>query len=405
MVVADPSSRIGLTPERPEELPGYDQERAGWADFKATRGPAWSIWIDRRSGSPTLVEGQGIRWYSPDTGPISLADLETRARSFIETHRLLFKVDGSELVLNAAGSGPADQDHWNVVFDRVVNGVPVEDERFILYITRGSLVAFGADRWGTVRTSSTPVYGEGTAREVLYAYMGLLPRDQVQEVEPTRLVYVAGPAAGAGEARTGPVGSGIDFHLAWRFALRVAGERGTWVGKVDAATGEVIALYDDNKYGQVRGGVFPVSNDGQGWDGTEQPGWPMPYADVTINGTPYTANDMGMFDCTPVGGTATTTLIGPYIRVYDYCGPLSETVTCDADLDLGQGPGTDCQKPSGASAGDTHSTRSCFYHLNRVMEKGRAWLPDNAWLRQQLTSNVNINSTCNAYWNGSVNFY
>ncbi len=61
--------------------------------------------------------------------------------------------------------------------------------------------------------------------------------------------------------------------------------------------------------------------------------------------------------------------------------------------------------PEGSSAGNTHSSRSGFFHLNRSMEKGRAWLPANNWLKQQLVDNVNINSTCNAYWDGAVNFY
>ena len=55
--------------------------------------------------------------------------------------------------------------------------------------------------------------------------------------------------------------------------------------------------------------------------------------------------------------------------------PISETTTCDAPLDLGEGPGTDCEVPPGSSFGNTHASRSSFYHLNRAMEKGRAWLP------------------------------
>jgi len=39
------------------------------------------------------------------------------------------------------------------------------------------------------------------------------------------------------------------------------------------------------------------------------------------------------------------------------------------------------------------------------MEKGRSWLPSNGWLASQVVDNVNINNTCNAFWNGSVNFY
>ena len=105
------------------------------------------------------------------------------------------------------------------------------------------------------------------------------------------------------------------------------------------------------------------------------------------------------------GATVTTRLAGPYVRVQDNCGPISESTTCDDPLDLRVGPGTDCAVPEGSSAGNTHASRSGFFHLNRSMEKGRAWLPANNWLKQQLVDNVNINATCNAYWNGSVNFY
>ncbi len=405
VAVPDPSWNLGTIAEKPEALPGYDQEMAGWNTFRAKHGPGWSVHIDRRSGNPLLVEGQGIRWFQPDAA-VTKAGLESSARQFLRDNAVLFRIDDSELVLVQAGTGPIDKDHSVVLFNRTVAGVPVEEQRLIFYLTRGNLTAFGVDHWGAVREPSQPVYGADTAREVLYSYMGIIPRDQVQEVEPERLVYV-GAAADAGEgAYSGAVGEGMRFHLAWRFAIRVAGERGTWVGKVDARSGIVIALYDDNKYGQVKGGVYPVSDDQIGWDGTEQAGWPMPYADVSINGTPSTANDMGIFDCSPAGGTAVTRFAGPYVRVSDTCGTPNESVTCDADLDLEQGTGTDCAVPSHHSTGDTHSARSGFYHLNRVMEKGRAWLPGNTWLRSQLLDNVNILSTCNAFWDGSsVNFY
>ncbi len=406
VVVQDPSSRLGMIAEKPEALPGYDQELAGWNAFRGKHGPGWSIHIDRRSGSPLLVEGQGVRWFQADAS-VTKADFESRAKQFVRENVALFKIDDSELVLSEEGSGPIDKDHSVVLFNRAVAGVPVEEERLVLFITRGNLTAFGVDHWGAVREPSQPVYSADTAREVLYSFMGILPRDQVQEVEPERLVYVGAPAEdGDQEAYAGAVGEGMRFHLTWRFAIRVAGERGTWVGKVDARTGNVIALYDDNKYGQVKGGVYPVSDDGVGWDGTEQAGWPMPFCNVTIDGTPYMANDMGIFDCSPMGGTAVTQLAGPYVRVGDTCGSVNESVTCDADLDLAQGPGTDCTVPAGHSSGDDHAARAGFYHLNRVMEKGRAWLPNNSWLRSQLLDNVNIFSTCNAYWDGySVNFY
>jgi subtilisin-like proprotein convertase family protein len=132
----------------------------------------------------------------------------------------------------------------------------------------------------------------------------------------------------------------------------------------------------------------------------------MPFANITIGATNQTASASGSFNCTPGGSNAVTTLAGPYVRVIDTCGAISQAVTCDNDLDLSQSAGTDCVVPAGSSAGNTHASRTGFYHLNRIAEHARAWLPTVPWLTSQLIDNVNLNDTCNAYWNGSsVNFF
>lgn len=404
-VIADPSWSIGQVAELPDAIPGFDSERAAWAAFGAEPG-AWRVWIDRRTAAPLLVQGSGLRWAPTGVVP-KIADLEAAARAFVSSHELLFKVKNSELVLSAAGSAAVDADHVILLFNRVVDGVRVDGEQFLLFVTRGNLVAFGANRWGAIDRAPAAVYDASTARDVLYTHMGILPRDVVTDlVAPEKILVATTSAPREAGPYGGPAGVGIDHRLVWRFVLRVQGEPGTWSGSVDAVTGKVVSLFDDAKYGQAKGGVYPVSDDQIPTDGVEQAGWPMPYADVTINGTPGTAGDMGIFDCTPSGGTAVTHLAGPYVKVHDTCGNVSEQVTCDADLDLRQGPGNDCTVPAGASAGNTHSSRTSFYHLNRIAEKGRAWLPGNTWLQQQLTDNINLNQTCNAYWDGvAVNFF
>ena len=405
LVIYDPTSGLGQIGERPEDLPGYDAERAGWEAFRAAHGGGWRVHLDRRSGTPLLVDGRGIHWLpAGDLG--SASELESMARRFIAENGELFQVRESELVFNEQGSGPFDDNHWVLLFNRQVGGIPVEEQRLRLYVTYGNLVAFGADHWGNIDRVPEIVFDEQAARDALYSYMELTSADTIEESEPARLVFVAGPSEGERERRyAGPVGQGTEFHLAWRLAVRVAGEPGIWVGKVDAVTGEIVAFYDDVKYAQVKGGVFPVSNDGDCPSGCEQPDYPMAYADIDIDGSGFDANDMGVFECTPSGGTATTNLAGPFLRISDNCGAVNESVTCDNDIDLSVSGGADCVVPSGSSAGNTHASRSCFYHANRIKEKGRSWLPNNTWLTQQLTCNVNINSNCNAFWNGTINFY
>ncbi|MEO8195416.1 MAG: pre-peptidase C-terminal domain-containing protein, partial [Thermoanaerobaculia bacterium] len=52
------------------------------------------------------------------------------------------------------------------------------------------------------------------------------------------------------------------------------------------------------------------------------------------------------------------------------------------------------------------AARTQFYNVNRAKEIGRGWLPTNSWLGASLTVKVNLNQTCNAYWDGSaLNFF
>ena len=62
--------------------------------------------------------------------------------------------------------------------------------------------------------------------------------------------------------------------------------------------------------------------------------------------------------------------------------------------------------PGFGGAGNTHASRSGFYEISTIQSMAIQRLPTNAWVTNQLTANMNIASTCNAFWNGStINFY
>jgi hypothetical protein len=405
LVIQDPSSRLGIVAETPERLQGA-AGLEGWTSFRASMGGTWNVWLDRRSGSPLLARGSGLRWIGPDQ-EASAQLLETRAREFVGAHASLFGIRAGELVLSAEGTGSTDRDHWVVVFDRSVGGVPVEDERFVLYVTGGNLVAFGANRWGAIASVPAARIDAQAAFTALTAYMGVTGTDVYETVERPHLTFVAAPPAqGDGSVYTGPAGSGVAHNLVWRAAIRVDGEPGTWVGKIDALTGRLVAFFDDDRYGQVTGGIFPSSNDQNCADlGCELPGFPFPYTNVTVQKSSTPTDDMGFFACSGHGSkTSTATMSGTYVKVSDTCGLGSDSGNCNGPLDFGTSTGTDCTAPSGMS-GDTHAARSSYYHLNRAKEKARYWLPSNSWVNQQLADKVNTVATCNAFYNGSVNFY
>ena len=121
----------------------------------------------------------------------------------------------------------------------------------------------------------------------------------------------------------------------------------------------------------------------------------MPYANLSSGGF---ANSAGLYT---FGGSAiTSTLVGQYVKISDTCGAISQGSDGSGNLAFGTSTGTDCTTPGHGGAGNTHASREQFYQVNRIKEVVRGWLPANTWLSQQLTVNVNLNQTCNAYWDG-----
>ncbi|HEX4824913.1 MAG TPA: proprotein convertase P-domain-containing protein, partial [Candidatus Polarisedimenticolaceae bacterium] len=409
LVLYDKTESIGVATTPVESLAAADPVRAGWESFRRGNGNDWQVYLDRRSGAPLLVQGRGIRWV--EAGSATADTLASKARIFLGGNRALLLADDSELVFDKDATTTLAPDAWQVVFDRAVGGVPVAGERYVFLVGHGSLVAFGAPRWSKVDVSPVPDLTGAEAFDRMEAYMRLDAHDAVTQVErpALQIVPLPGEDTAAGEtpaAYNGALGAGYRSALVWRVALKIEGQPGSWVAFVDAHDGTVRAFFDDNEYAQVKGGVYPFSNDHIGPEGTEQPGYPMPYADFTIGESTQFSSAMGLYACIS-GQPVSSTLSGQYIRVNDTCGAILQSATCDASIDFGTtATGTDCFTPPGQTSGDTHAARTSFYHLNRIAEHARTWLPNRPWLFQTLTDNVNLNQTCNAYWSGSsVNFF
>ena len=123
--------------------------------------------------------------------------------------------------------------------------------------------------------------------------MGLSNGARYEIVQDPLLVFIPTAANGSSpRAFAGQVGAGYAAVLCWRFALRVPGEIGTWVGLVGAHTGAIVAFYDEDQHAQAKAGVYPESNDQTCPDGCEQPGYPMPFADLTIDGRASVADSI-----------------------------------------------------------------------------------------------------------------
>ena len=405
--------------------------RATWEAFLAGSGddprrPRLKAWLDPRSGAATnlmeafpLIPGTGVgnritlQDLSRGLGrPVTNVDEQVVAeavRRFAMLHRLVLSIDVKQL--GAARSTRVSDELWQVSIPQVYAGIPVRDARLAATVNHGNIVVIGTEVWGDVRgLNPAPAMRAADALQAGFAYAeGEAASDLVVREPALEIVPVAPPPLQGGEAFAGPMGAGYGHRLVWTFVFQRLPEDALWEVMVDAHSGEVIAFQDINRYEnrQIKGGVYPLTSTGMcqvpSQCGTMQAGWPMPYADTGLAYPSRFTDGAGI--CSAGSEPLTTTLTGRYVDIVDACGFMNESSASGA-LDLG---GVDAQHDctsAGASAGDTAAARSAFYEVNKLFEQARGWLPTNPWLQSRLTTVVNLNNTCNAFWDGSrISFY
>jgi Zn-dependent metalloprotease len=387
------------------------------AAFVRDFGSEWIVRWDRRSARPHLIQGSGVAivpgrgngLLPADLGlaagqPTTLEAVAARLRGFLAAYPELLGVEGLDLRLDPARSTAfgAGNSKWFVELAQYQNGVPVEGANVFFRLSHGNLVQFGADRVSPVAIDTQPALNRETAfaaalRELQFpAPAGL---ETVVDAGSLHLYPTVTEGEASGERFAGAAGSGYSHLLAWKFVFRVAGESTTYQVLFDAHRNQVLEVRDLNATvdATVSGGIYPTTNTDPETVVT------FPFATVTNGGTTST-NAAGIYNY--AGGTATVTLNGQYFRMLDACGSISLADSTTGNLAFGTSGGTDCTTPGVGGTGNTHASRSGFYHLTRINRKADTFFPANAWIDSKVTANMNINQTCNAFWNGStLNFY
>ncbi|HET9228549.1 MAG TPA: hypothetical protein VFR31_17865, partial [Thermoanaerobaculia bacterium] len=432
-LVVAPAGFVATPAPRPLSLVQSELSAATLADissFRSAAGTSWSFWIDRRSGAVALVEGQGLPWAA---GPTNASALEAKARALIDEYPNLFHVPSSQLVLDNRSTrqfGDRGQ-FWNVAFNQVVNGVPVEGSLVVFRVSHGNLVQFGVNRAIPI-AAATPALSPLQAKTNLGQFLGglLSTDDFLQDGVLSWVVRGASDEIGY----TGPVGAGWQPTLVYRFLFSRADSLATWLALVDAGTGQILRFVDDNDYVSVlKASALAESNCADPANcvpgtATERP-VTLPDAKLTFvggscSGNGCYTNSAGAFDYPAGAVSATATLEGRYFNLVDACGPIAATGLAPANPDLGTSDpvanlNTDCHPAHRESApnsgpllggtGDTHSARTMYYHLNLINQKSRFYLPENDWLKgvdgsaAVPTILTNGPPACNAFWAGGAN--
>jgi trimeric autotransporter adhesin len=426
-----PELYISSSHEQLEGILDALPNRAAWEQILASRaeaGQTLQAYIDPRSGAASsligafpLIPGSGmnnqvtLEEVSAKLGravvAVDSATVTELVRAFIVENRGILAVDTAQL--GEFRTVAVTPDLWQVSVPQTVAGIPVRHGRLVATINHGNLVLIGTETWGNARINTKPTIDGKKAMSAGFDYVeGLSAMDEILRQPRLEIVPVAsqGFLEGTGKA-IGGIGAGYQHRLVWTFEFKRLPDEARWEMLVDAHNGEVLSLQDTNHYVNhaATGGVYPLTNTGicptPQTCGTMQSGWPMPFADTGLASPNNFTNSAGIFNWT--SGTTTTTLTGRYVDIVDSCGTVNTSSTIGS---IGLG-GTNNQHnctTGGGGAGNTPASRSAFYEVNRIAEQARGWLPTNTWLNNRLTTNVNLNQTCNAFWSpgaGTINFY
>ncbi|MFL6260573.1 MAG: choice-of-anchor D domain-containing protein [Thermoanaerobaculia bacterium] len=376
--------------------------RSGWEAFSRANA-GWKASVDQRTGLIASATGRGIPWIpgrgnslnSAEASPSAqgtarepgLAALEALARREIDLLGPALGVGNQDLVLNQGRSGHPAEHLWVVDFDLVLDGLPVEGAHVLFRVNNGNLIYFGSEYLPSPGTRVPPTtFDREKARAVVSRHIGGFRRSD-EMLDPGSLHLLP---ANTGGPRGYQPGRGRGVVKVWQFTFRRPGIIGTFQARVDATTGRLLEFQDINQYAQATGGV--AASSAAGTEVTR----PLPFIDL---GGGVFANSAGIFDFS--GTPLTSVLNGQFIRVTDDCGAVSQTTEVSGNLRFGTAGGHNCATPGFGGAGNTRSSRTAFYTINRGKELARGWLPGNTFLNGQFTARVNQTGTCNGFWNGS----
>lgn len=412
---ADPRLGVSRDSDRIEEsrVPVGSDVLQAWNAFRAAAGAEkpgeWIGWIDRRTGRLDYAEGPGLAWIPGfgnrlngldlrsrygATAKADLSTLEKVARGFLAPLVSALGVDPKELVLSSGRSGRQSDYLWYVDFDVVHAGLPVDGARVFFRINNGNLIQFGTEGIAAPGTETKKAALDRPRAEAI-AMTAFGAKDAARVLD-AKLDLVSIALDSPGRAGQFDAGRGVQWIPVWEVTVDRA--KAQWRVRIDAVTGEVLAVEDlrDFATAQVRGGVRADASVGE-------PTLPLPFADLSV--APGATNSAGLYNFT--NGPVTSTLNGTFVKISDGCGSISQSSDASGNIDFLANPaGTDCATPGSGGAGNTASARTQFYWVNRIKEVGRGWLPNNVWLGQKLTVNVNSGLLCNAFWQSpTLNFF
>lgn len=369
------------------------------AEAAATRGygGTWSVYAwNPQSRTPSEMIGSGVDLSGALT---SSESVRAEAERVVRANPDVFKADLAGLRLREVTSAPAVTDSpdgirragkWAAHFRQVYHGIDVVGgEVHMTFTDTGRLFALGSTYYQDISVDWTPTLSADRAKEIARNSVPFQPdRDSVEVA--AKLLVLPVPVSE----------TGVDHHLVWEVRVHIQEPIAVWITDVDAHSGQILQRtngvsfvdYQGNDVGQVERLSF--------CDGTHQE--TFPYVHVAVFGVGNAFADANGYWVIPYGGFSSNTLysrlFSPYVDVQNMQGSYAGVFATVF-------PGVPYQVTFDNS-NSRADERDVFRTVQDLHDFFQTFAPGFGFTNQMVTARVNINNTCNAFYNGnSINFY
>lgn len=376
--------------------PGSEREAVERAldAWKGRHGSSWDAVLDADSRRVEFLYGGSS---APSRLPIEDGDFVAIARESVAATVSMHGIAADDLELEGVHFLPLAQvgstDKIAVNFAQRVRGIPVHAGSLnCLFDQRGRLLSLHAQGVAeSSRLDLAPTIAPGRARSIAITAFEADEHAVATEVSDAVLEIT----------RTG------GGALAWRFDVghRTEGAvphgRVYWIGAHD---GVVLATERTVHDFEVRGTVRAFVTPGFAPDSASNPevATNMRYLDVTSSlGTVRTdVNGNFVFPSANTSLQVTARFVGNYNNVQNSAGTeysLTQTIPANQNNTLTMNP---------SSSAQVTAQGNVFHHVNQLRDFVRSVVPTDSTADFVMSANVNINDTCNAYFDGgSTNYF
>ena len=366
----EPTRILTYHSQRQHEIRSHSE---GWRSFIEGEGQGWMARFDEHTMTPHRMWGAGI-----DIGPTATqSEVIEGLRRFFGRNSALFGVNNSDMPLVSSGYVERT-DTWLVQFGRLVDGVEVWRGGITARIQGGRLVLLGADTHPQASHSSTTPEVQQQQAENLAVNLGPAA-NAVHEALESTLVLI--PVNGI---------AGLTYRLVWQVTSETESPRGQWVTNIDAFTGELFGYSNNIRFWQ---GNISGTHDTRTING-EITTSPLPYVYVVDDDSRTSTDENGNFSLDTDAELLYTGFQGEWITVRNDDGENARWAFSSEDHQWVASEST-----------FTMAELDSYIFLHHVREWGEEFAPEVRMNTDHLRSTVNIDSSCNAYYDGNVNFY